>query len=395
MNVCFFNTTQNGSTGSIVKVLATEFKNEGHNVLCVFGQKTQEWNDIKCLFTIKNIFRKYLNKCEARFDGRDGFINSFNTRKALKEIKRFKPDIIHLHNMHGEWINLKLIMKYANDNNIPVVLTAHDCWIETGRCGYYSFHNCDRYKIGCGKCPARLNYPKLYLFDRSKHYWKLKRKCLSNLKLVFSPSNWLKNELIGGGITTKIEVVGNPYDDKVFYLIDKEKKEKEDKRTIGFCSFVWNESKGLSMAQQIAEHYVKQGDKVVFIGMSNDDEKLPKGAIGITRTNSREELANLYRSFDVFVNPTKQDNFPTVNLEAMACGVPIVVARVGGAYEILTEEWEIGIIKEYKFEYFVESIDKILNLKSPLKRPESFNNMKYKNFAKLTMQHYIKYHNDK
>ena len=350
------NATQIGSTGSIVKCLASNFVENGHDVLCVFGEKKQEWEKINCLFTVRNKVRKYLNKFEARFDGRDGFVNSFNTKKVIKSLKEFKPDIIHLHNMHGEWINFKLIMKYANSKNIPVVMTVHDCWVETGRCAHYSFVNCNKYLGKCGRCPHRLNYPKLYIFDRSKYFWKLKRQCISNIKLFFSPSKWLANEIINSGIGNEIKVVGNPYDDSIFY--PKEKKSVETKqKTIGFCSFVWNESKGLLMAQKIAKHYIGLGHRVIFVGLAPDDERLPEGAIGIARTNNREELADLYRSFDVLVNTTKQDIYSMINLEALACGTPVVVARVGGAFEMVNDTFNLGIVNTYTLASFIESID--------------------------------------
>ncbi len=385
MNICLLNATQNGSTGSIVKVLANYFNNNGHNVLCAFGKKTQDWEDINCFFTVKNKFRKYLNKLEARFDGRDGFVNSFNTKKLIKQLEIFKPDIIHLHNMHGEWISFSLIIKFANKNNIPVVMTVHDCWIETGRCAYYTFIGCNRYLNGCGHCSHRLNYPKLYFFDRSKYFYKLKRKSISTIRMYFSPSHWLANEIKNAGIKTDIKVVGNPYDDKIFYPILK--KNGNHQKTIGFCSYVWNESKGLSMAQQIAEHYLKKGYKIIFIGLAQDDDRLPKGAIGIAKTNNRHELADLYRLFDVFVNPTKQDNFPTVNMEAMACGIPVVVARVGGAYEILTDEWTNGIVENYEFCQFIYKIDFLLS-NAYKTIPSSFFEYKFEPFSKNTLKYY-------
>lgn len=384
MRICLFNSTQKGSTGSIVKCLADSFIKEGHDVLCIFGKQELNWQNIPCLFTINGEFRSLLNKFESRFDGRDGFVNSSNTKRVLRKIHDFKPDVFHFHNLHGEWIDARLLVDFANTNNIPVFMTVHDCWIETGRCAYYSFFGCDKYKRKCGACPYRLNYPKVYLLDRSRHFYKIKRRTFSSVAAYFSPSYWLSKQIKDASISTPVRVVGNPYDKLTFY--PKEKPQSNIK-TIGFCSFVWNETKGLSMAQSIARHYLLKGYRVVFVGISSSNPILPKGAVGIEKTTNRFELAELYRSFDVFVNPTKQDIFSMVNMESMACGTPVVCARVGGAYELLTEEWARGIVENYSLSNFIERIEDVLLCK-PTGIPSRLEGMEKDRFAKRTLNEY-------
>lgn len=358
MKIAFFNATQVGSTGSIVKSLAKHCRNEEHDVLCFFGMQTATWDGIPCYFTIKGGFQKYFVKAEARFGGRDGFVNNRETKKAILKLKAFGPDIIHIHNVHGEWINLELLVQFAEENDIPIVLTTHDCWIETGRCAHYSFLGCKKYLDQCGHCPFRLNYPKTYLLDRSRFYWSKKRDCLNYVSLILSPSKWLANEIQQSGIKNPISVVGNPCDEQTFAFRPKE--ENKGSKTLGFVSFSWTEEKGLSLAQLIAKHYLAVGYRVVFVGMSQTDPRLPKGAVGIARTNNRQEMAGLYQSFDCLVNPTKQDVYSMVNVEALARGTPVVVSKAGGAWEMLTGDWSRGIAQEYSLESFIAAIDEIL-----------------------------------
>lgn len=385
MKICLFNCTQDGSTGSIVKNLAVQYQKMGHQVLCVFGQKKQDWASVPCLFTIKNSFEKYRNKFESRWDGRDGFVNTSGTKKILLEIAKFHPDIFHLHNMHGEWINIENVINFAKNNGIQVCMTAHDCWIETGRCAHYKFNKCNQYITKCGRCPHRLSYPKTYLFDRSRHFWYKKRKIISDIKLIFTPSHWLANEIRGAGIETPLEVIGTPYCEKEFFPIKRE--EQFQTPTIGFCSFVWDETKGLSMAQMIAHHYIKMGYRVIFIGMNPSDSRLPKGAKGIAKTKDRQQMADLYRSFDCFVNPTRQDTHSATNIEAMACGTPVVTSRCCGCYEMLTDKWKEGVVEEYALNSFIKKIDFMLQ-RGRIPIPTDFKLFQSIEFAKNTIEEY-------
>lgn len=382
MKIAFFNATQVGSTGAIVKSLATSCQENGHEVLCFFGQEAKAWGKIPCFFTVRSKAKQYWIKAEARLTGKDGFVNKRGTKNAIKALKDFAPDLIHLHNMHGEWVNFELIIKFAKENSIPVVLTVHDCWIETGRCAHYSYVGCSKYKEMCGKCPFRANYPKLYGFDRSRYYWKKKRECLEGISLILSPSHWLADEIKGSGITNNIKVIGNPYDQTVFN--QKDGKASSNAKTLGFVSFSWSEEKGLSMAKKIADHYLGLGYRVVFVGMGEDDPRLPKGATAIPKTNSREEMADLYRSFDCFVNATRQDIFSMVNLEAIACGTPVVCSKVGGACEMLTDEWSRGIVRDYSLNEFIATIDSVL-ANHPKGKPSAINNLSQIAFGAMTL----------
>jgi putative colanic acid biosynthesis glycosyltransferase len=337
MRICLLNFTQLGSTGQIVHNLADELQKQGHKALCVFGLKKIDWPGIDCLFTFKNQQEWNTAKVLARCSGKDGFVNSLATKRIVRKIAEFKPDVIHFHNMHGEWIDIRPICAYAKANGIPLLWTAHDCYLATGRCAYFSFNGCQKYKSGCGKCPFRKAYPKLYGVDRSAHYWKRKREILDAVNaVILTPSRWLKETLEGAGIKNEICVVGNPIDSDAFRFNGKHAN-SSDKKNVGFCAFGWNEPKGFSFALELTKRLLSKGVGVTLVGLSHDDNRLPKGAKAIARTNDKEELADFYRGLSVFVNPTMQDVFSMVNVEAIAVGTPVVTFASGGANEMIEE----------------------------------------------------------
>ena len=369
MKICIFNSTQNGSTGQIVRDMANGLTERGHEVFCFFGRKTQEWPEVKTFFSVPNMAVQYVTKAHCRAFGKDGFVNNYGTSRFIKVLKKIKPDLVHFNNMHGEWINIRLLMEFLAGQKTSLFWTLHDEWIETGRCGYTVFVGCSKYKTGCGRCPFRRNYPKTYIFDRSAYYWSLKRKLLTNTEpVLLSPSKWLLQQMHNGGLTTFREyVVGNPLNDSIFKVSSqKENFFDTDKPVVGFCSFVWSKSKGLYHAQKLANRLIKEGFLVVFVGLAPEDDRLPKGAVGIARTPNKQTLASIYSSMDCFVNPTLQDNFPMVNLEAISCGTPVVVFKTGGAYEAIIEGLNGYVVEQGNDERLYEAVKKVLD--APLNR---------------------------
>ena len=337
MRILLANFTQLGSTGQIVLSLAAELKKAGHDVLCIFALRQANWQDLNCVFAYRSKAEWDFAKAKTRLTGRDGFTSPIATRKILREMASFKPDVIHFHNMHGEWIDIRPICSYAKTNGVPLLWTAHDCYLATGRCACFSFNGCQKYKSGCGKCPFKKAYPKLYGIDRSAHYWKKKREILAATNaVILTPSSWLKETLKGAGIKNEICVVGNPIDSDAFGFNGKG-TDSSDKKSVGFCAFGWNEAKGFSFALELAKRLLGKGVGVTFVGLPHDDNRLPKGAKAIARTNDKAELADFYRGLNVFVNPTMQDVFSMVNTEAIAVGTPVVTFASGGANEMIEE----------------------------------------------------------
>lgn len=262
------------------------------------------------------------------------------TKKLIKEIKAFSPDIIHLHNVHGYYLNIKMLFEYLKEANVPVVWTLHDCWAFTGHCAYFDYVGCEKWKTGeCESCPAKGEYPPSILLDRSKKNLREKKELFTSVKnmTLVTPSAWLA-ELTRSSFLGKYEVatVNNGIDLDVFKPTKGDILTRlglDGKRIILGVASIWERRKGLSDFIEIANKLTNEWH-VVLVGLNKKQMVgLPKNVTGIERTNSGRELAELYSAADVFVNPTYEDNFPTVNMEALACGTPVVTYNTGGSPE--------------------------------------------------------------
>ena len=274
------------------------------------------------------------------------------TKDFIHEAEKYNPDIIHLHNIHGYYLNYPLLFEWLKRLEKPIVWTLHDCWSYTGHCAYYTYNQCEKWQSGCNKCPGLDSYPKSF-FDGSKRNYKKKMESFLGLdKLVLVPvSEWLAKDLKKSFLRNyHIEVIHNGINLDVFKpSLDKgiisTLGAGERKILLGVAS-VWEKRKGLEefikLREILSDEYV-----IVLVGLTEKQKnKLPNGIIGITRTNNQEELVNLYSSADVFVNPTLEDNFPTTNLESLACGTPVVTYKTGGSPEAI--DGNTGIVVPYK-----------------------------------------------
>lgn len=288
-----------------------------------------------------------------RLTDRHGLASGKATRDFIKRIEEIKPDVIHIHNIHGYFLNYRLLFDYLSKSGIPVVWTVHDCWLYTGHCYYYSFVGCDKWKIGCGGCPQQRAFPSSWLVDRSARNWRDKRDAFTSMPkermMIVPVSKWiggeLRNSFLGG---FPIKVIHNGIDLDVFKVYDtagvREKYALGDKRIILGVASIWSREKGLddfiNMAGMVAEDEV-----IVLVGVDAKTKALlPANVVAIERTENIGQLAQLYSAAEAFVNPTWQDNYPTVNLEAVACGTPVVTYRTGGSIEAVTDD--TGVVVE-------------------------------------------------
>lgn len=285
-------------------------------------------------------FEDYIHYAISLFSGRDGIGSIRATRRIVKNLKDIKPDIIHLHNIHGYYINYKILFEYLSEAEIPVVWTFHDCWPITGHCPYFDSVNCMKWKNGCYACPLRKEFPKSLFFDQSAHNYKAKKASFTSIKnLTIVPvSDWL-GEIVKESYLkdANIKVIHNGIDLSVFKPTDNNLRESlgistEKKVVLGVASG-WDERKGFSDFIKLSQYNQWQ---IIMVGdIDVDASKLPANIIHINNTNSQKELAEFYSLADVFINPTYSDNFPTTNIEALACGTPVITYRTGGSPEAI------------------------------------------------------------
>ncbi len=339
MRVLQINTVfPSGSTGKICKGIAEKcFSADMENyVAYAHGDKQGAYE-----ITVSSWLDHHLHNRLARMTMGIGCFSHWYTRKFLKKVKKLQPDIIHLHNLHANYINVSMLFHFIKQQNIPVVWTLHDCWAYTGYCAYYTMAQCDKWKRQCESCPNRHADP-VTRFDFSRTMFRKKRKMFSDVKnmTIVTPSDWLKQEVLQSFLAAyPVRVIPNGIDLSLFRPRTSDFRTKyhidENRFIVLGVAFSWERRKGLDVFLQLAE---RLGDRyqIVLVG-TNDaiDAMLPPSILSVHRTKNQEELAELYSAADVFVNPTREENYPTVNMEAIACGTPVVTFDTGGSAEML------------------------------------------------------------
>lgn len=304
--------------------------------LYMSGKAIENEKVIKCGLETEH----YAHAAYARIFDTDGCGSPISTLRLIRCIESIKPDIVNIHNIVCYSVNYSILFEYLWEKNISVIWTLHDCWAFTGHCISIDEKKCNKWESGCGGCPALDSYPKSILFDKSKSNLEKKKKViskLSNLCLV-TPSKWL-SEVVSKTYLNKYScyVINNGIDLKVFKPIQSKLREKyllENKVVLLCVASRWTKSKGLSFINELCEILDFNKYALIVIGnTTKDNNELNNKIIHIERTSDREELAEWYTLADVFLNPTLADNFPTVNLEAMACGTPVVTFDTGGSWE--------------------------------------------------------------
>lgn len=350
MKVVLINTVANtGSTGKIVTALYRKLEQESEDVCIVYGRgkcdpsiksyKTGSGMDF-LLHVLRNFFR-----------GESGFGSVAATRKLIAYLEEEKPDIIHLHNIHGFYLQCEILFEYIKEKNIPVIWTLHDCWPFTGHCAFFDYAGCGKWETSCEKCSRhRSVYPYALFCDNSKEAYERKKAAFQGVKdlTIVTPSRWLK-ELVEKSFLKDypVKVIYNGINLKAFFP-EEDKKNPSDRYIILGVANVWEKRKGLvyfkKLAKMLDERY-----RIVLVGLNPFQRiglKLTRYSriTAVGRTQSVDELRRLYSSSAVYVNTTLEDNFPTTNLEALSCGTPVVTFRTGGSPESVDED--CGIVVE-------------------------------------------------
>lgn len=273
------------------------------------------------------------------------------TRKLVKQIAAIKPDVIHLHVLHGYFINYKVLFKYLKDANIPIIWTFHDCWAFTGHCTYFDAVGCNKWEDRCYKCPNKKEYPKSLFLDRSEYNFQLKKKLFSSIKdmTIVAVSDWLANLVMKSFLSKyPIRTIHNGIDLNVFIPTPSNIRSKyniENKFVVLGVANGFEKRKGLddfvSLLEKLDESY-----QLILIGVDKAiQSKLPTSILMLEKTNNQSELVEYYSTADVYVNPTHEDNFPTTNIESLACGTPVITYSTGGCSEAIDQNTGIVVNK--------------------------------------------------
>ena len=277
--------------------------------------------------------------CE-KFLGMYGFGAKITTRYLLKELDRIKPDIVHIHNIHSHDCDFGLLFKYIQIHKIKAYWTFHDCWAFTAYCPYFDMAKCDKWKTSCESCSIHNNFS--WLFDRSRKLYKLKVSALKEVDItIITPSRWIGVHTSKSFLSNKeIKVINNGIDLDVFKPTLSNIRERlkcKDKFIILGVANVWEARKGLDVFMRLSSD-LDNNYQIILVGTTKEiDRRLPANIISIHKTENQKQLAELYSASDLFVLPTLEENFPTVNIEALACGTPVLTYDTGGSGEIIDD----------------------------------------------------------
>lgn len=348
-----------GSTGRITEAIGAIMKRQGWNCYVVHGARYVGKSHQKSLQVVSK-FQEYLHAFGSMLFDRHGLFSNSETKRLIRHLREIKPDIIQLHCIHGYYINYKLLFDYLKDAQVPVVWTFHDCWAFTGHCAHFAFAGCDKWKEGCYECPLLKEYPKSLYVDNSQSNWKQKRESFTAIRdiHIVSVSEWLAKLTKQSFFKPyPLQVIYNGVDLSVFKPTENDVRERfnipEDKTLILGVATAWGVEKGLNEFIRLS---FEKDIKVILIGVPDDIRKiLPKDIIVISRTENQKELAAFYSAADMFVNPTYNDSFPTVNIESLACGTPVITYRTGGSPEAVDENTGL-VVEQGNFQKLLKSI---------------------------------------
>lgn len=344
MNVLIINSVCGiGSTGKICFQAAQEFEAQGHTVKIAYGRDGFVPDACKpYAVRIGTDLGVRLHGIYSRITDRHAFGSKAATQKFLAWAEQYDPDLLWLHNLHGYYLHIGLLFRWIKSRpHMQVKWTLHDCWSFTGHCAHFDYIGCEKWKTGCHSCPQKSSYPGSLLWDASAKNYTQKKALFTgipNMTLI-TPSVWLaekvKQSFLG---EYPVQVRYNTIDETVFQPTPGDFRQHhhlDGKTVILGVASAWSDRKGLSdftkLRQLLGEDYA-----IVLVGLTEQQCQLvPAGIIAFPRTHSAGELAQIYSAADIFVNFTYEDTYPTVNLEAQACGTPVVCYDTGGCKETL------------------------------------------------------------
>lgn len=327
-----------GSHGKICAAIAQEYESRGAEVKIAFGREDKVPEKYrKYAVRIGNRADVYKHVLYTRITDKQGFASGKATRAFLEKADKFKPDLLWLHNLHGYYVNIEILFEWIKQHKPVVKWTLHDCWAFTGHCAHFTEARCERWKSGCHHCPQKKEYPASWLCDNSRWNYVQKKKLFTGISdmTLITPSKWLAG-LVSESFLAEypVEVRCNTVDTNIFRPVKSNFRKKyglECKIIVLGAAAVWNRKKGLNdfyeLASMLDETYA-----IVLVGLTEKQiRRLPKKIIGLKKTDSMSELANIYSAADIFVNPSREESYGMTTAEAARCGTfPIVYQGTAG-----------------------------------------------------------------
>ena len=351
-----------GSTGKIAEQIAIVAQSCGWETYIAHGYRYNRGGDIGS-FPITGKWGEYVHIMKSILTDGHGLGSVTDTKQLISWMDYLRPDVLHLHNLHGYYVNYKILFEYLSSVRIPVVWTLHDCWAFTGHCAYFDRIGCDKWRKGCHDCPQKDSYPRS-LVDRSSRNLLLKERLFTSLSsMTLVPvSDWLH------GLATEsffvkypIRTIHNGIDLSMFRPCVSDFRQKNDlggKFLVLGVADGYGTRKGLLDFNKVSE---RLGDdaKIIMIGLSNSDMKnVSSKILGLPRTDCQKDLIDIYSTADVYINPTYEDNFPTTNIEALACGTPVITYDTGGSPEAIDDDTGI-VVKKGDVDGLIRAINRI------------------------------------
>lgn len=346
MKILEINTVNIGSTGGIMNNIAQKATESGITVYTLskkwYGFSKYSLKGNQKHFFVNTLLESLICSRICHLLGIDGLLFKLSTYLFFRKNKE-NFDLIHLHNLHGTYINLPMLFKYIKKKQIPVVWTLHDCWAFTGRCPHFVMSKCDKWKCGCFNCPyPPKSYPPSF-YDSTKLMWKLKKKWFTGIKncTIVTPSQWLANLVKQSYLKDyPVRVINNGIDLSIFKPTENDFRKRHNllnKKIVLGVAFGWGARKGLDVFIELAQR-LPSDYQIVLVGTDDSvDKQLPANILSIHRTQNQKELAEIYTASDVFANPTREEVLGLVNIESLACGTPVVTFRTGGSPECIDE----------------------------------------------------------
>ena len=402
MNIAIINMTCEGSTGKIMLQLTQKARHEGHNAIAYtpYPLKHYEKTEIKRANHIyfSSYFERKIHNLFGRITGFNGLLSITGTKRLVKQLKNNNTQLIHLHNLHSYCINLPILFRYIKKQNIQVFWTFHDCWAFTGHCPHFDMIGCDKWKTFCRNCPQYREYPQGHIDTSSKMY-RLKKKWFTGVEnmTIITPSRWLADLVKESYLKDyPVKVIHNGIDLSIFKPTPSSFREKhkisESKYIVLGVAFDWGVRKGLDVFAALSERLDAEQYQIVLVGTSDEiDKKLPKNILSIHKTQNQNELVEIYTAADIFVNPTREEALGLVNIEALACGTPVLTFHTGGSPEILDDSCGSVIAKDdldtMEAEIKRICVDKPYPAKACVRRAQEFDmNERFEEYVKLYEQ---------